>query len=171
MKFYHLTNFPAIPETYVQEAINAKYETRYKPNQVMAPASFNNDPMMHKIRMKLLTKYKRDVIAKGVYIKNPPYSYYDWHTDISRDCSINWVLKTNPQALTLYREHIPAPEDRRSLMYDIEVIDYTLYKPTILDTTHEHSVINPSSEERIIYSLSLSISFEEAKEFFSNVVV
>ena len=104
-------------------------------------------------------------------MRNPPNSYYDWHTDIGRQCSLNWLIKTNDKALTLYRQHISAPEGNKSIMYDIQTVEYALYKPTLLDTTKEHCVINPSSEERIIFSLSIKAPFEQAKEFFEHVVV
>ena len=171
MKFCHLTQFPEMHLRYIKEALNAEYKVSYKPNQLSAPSSFNTDPFLHKLRLRWKGIYGTDLTGRGVYIKNLPHSYYDWHTDIGRECSINWVLKTNPKAMTLYRDHIPAPEGNNSFMYDIEEIDYTLYKPTLLDTTKEHCIINSSNDERIIFSLSINAPFEQAKEFFSNVVV
>jgi hypothetical protein len=156
---------------YIKEAHNAEYTVSYNPNQLSAPSSFNTDSLLNKLRLKWKSIYNTNLTGRGVYIKNLPHSYYDWHTDIGRDCSINWVLKTNSKAVTLFREHIPAPVGSNSFMYDIEEIVYTLYKPTLLDTTKEHCIINPSNDERIIFSLSINAPFEQAKEFFSNVVV
>lgn len=170
MKFHHLTNFPELHIKYIKEALNAEYTVNYKPNQLSAPSSFNDDPFLHKMRLKFMAKYNRGMSGRGVYIKNLPHSYYDWHTDIGRECSINWVIKTNSRALTLYRDHIPAPEGITSFMYDIQEIDYTLYRPTLLDTTKEHCIVNPGNDARIIFSLSINAPFEQAKEFFSNVV-
>ena len=77
-------------------------------------------------------------------------------------------MKTNPNARTLYRQKT-GPERLTSIIYNIFPIEYVLYKPTIMETTTEHCVINPSDEERIIFSVSLDVPFDEVKEFF-NVV-
>jgi hypothetical protein len=143
---------------YRTEALHATYELSYKPNQLKAPSSFNSNPF---IKM-LQNKFGK---CGGVYIKNAPWSYYDWHTDIGRQCSINWVIKTNARASTLYRTKIEAPDGQRSIMYDITEVNYTQFKPTILDTTKEHCVINPSDEDRIIFSLSIDAPFQEVKEY------
>jgi len=160
--FHHLNNLPVINARYVVEALHANYELSYKPNQIKASSSFNNNVLVKSIQNKFGK-------CGGVYIKNMPWSYYDWHTDIGRQCSINWVLKSSPTALTLFRNKIDAPEGMRSIMYDITEIDYVMFKPTLLNTTHEHCVINASDHERIIFSLSINAPFNDVKEFLSVV--
>jgi len=158
--FSHLHNITECPS--LEEALRSKYIVGYKPNQLKAPSSFNNS----RIVATLQAKFGK---CGGVFIKNDPWSLYDWHTDIGRQCSINWVLKTNSRATTLFRDHIPAPEGHKSLTYKITEVNYVVGKPTILDTTKEHCVINASDEERIIFSLSIDASFNEVKEFLSVV--
>lgn len=168
-KFYRLTNFPEMHFKYIKEAVNADYKVNYKPNQLSAQSSFNNDPLLNKLRSKFMEKYNYGMSGCGVYIKNLAHSYYDWHTDFGRQCSINWVIQTNARALTLYRDPIPGSDNNKSFMYDIQEVEYKLYHPTLLDTTKEHCIINPSNSERIIFSLSINATFDEAKQFFSNV--
>jgi hypothetical protein len=154
--FAHLHNITECPS--LKEAESATYDVWYKPNQVKAVSSFNNN----KIVKMLQQRFGK---CGGVFIKNNPWTVYDWHTDIGRQCSLNWVLKSNSRAVTLYRELIPAPEGHRSITYNITEVDYTIGKPTLMDTTKEHCVINASDEERIIFSLSIDAPFNEVKEF------
>ena len=164
MNYYTLNNISECPS--LEEALRSKYIVGYVgkhlnqggSTMLKAPSSFNNS----KIVATLQAKFGK---CGGVFIKNEPWSYYDWHTDIGRQCSINWVMKTNSKAITLFRDYIP----HKSLDYKITEVNYTIGKPTILDTTKEHCVINPSDEERIIFSLSLDAPFNEVKEFLSVV--
>jgi hypothetical protein len=158
--FSHLHNITECPS--LEEALRSKYIVGYKPNQLKAPSSFNNS----RIVATLQAKFGK---CGGVFIKNDPWSLYDWHTDIGRQCSLNWVLKANSRAVTLYRTLIEAPEGHRSITYNITEVDYTIGKPTLMDTTKEHCVINATDEERIIFSLSLDAPFNEVKEFLSVV--
>jgi hypothetical protein len=159
--FKTLSHLPEFPARCVEEALRAKYEVSYKPNQIKAPSSFNNTKFV-----KLLqSKFGR---CGGVYMKNTPMTLYDWHIDIGRKCSLNWVLKNN-NATTLYRRHIAGDNGEKSLQYAIEEVMYELYKPTLLNVLEEHCVVNNTNEERIIFSLSIDAPYEEVSEFLSNL--
>jgi hypothetical protein len=162
MKYHCLTEYPNIPFNIVEEAKRATYEIGRFPNLLKAGSSFNHSPVIKSLRKRF-----GDTVG-GIYVKNSPWSFYDWHIDMNRKCSINWLLKTNPNARTLYRQKTE-PERLTSIIYNIFPIEYVLYKPTIMETTTEHCVINPSDEERIIFSVSLDVPFDDVKEFF-NVV-
>lgn len=163
MHFCHLTNIERIPEPYVREAINAKYELLYKPTRIKASSNFEKSSLVNLIKKKF-----RGVQAE--YLKNSPRSIYDWHTDIGRQCSINWVLKSNPRAVTMYRTKHEVPDGVKSFTYDLHEVDYTLYRPTIINTTKEHCVINPSDTERIILSLTVfDYSYEEVRDYLLTI--
>jgi hypothetical protein len=162
MRYHCLKEFANIPFHVVEEAKRATYEMGRYPNVLKAGSSFN-----HSSIMKSLRKQFGDNVG-GIYIKNNPWSFYDWHIDMNRQCSINWLLKTNSNALTLHREKTE-PERLNSIIYNIFPVEYVLYKPTIMDTTVEHCVINSSDEERIIFSVSLDVPFNDVKGFLSVV--
>ena len=86
--------------------------------------------------------------------------------DKGRRCAINWVIKTNPKALTLFRDNA-----EWQAIHKIEEVDYIMYKPTLINTMHRHCVINCYPEERIILSVSVNerYSFDEVKEFLQSL--
>jgi hypothetical protein len=89
-----LYNLPQFPKNCIEEAINAKYEIGYKPNQLKAVSSFNNTSFV-----KLLKTTFGN--CGGLYMKNTQMTIYDWHIYINRQCSLNWLLK-NTDGITLY---------------------------------------------------------------------
>jgi hypothetical protein len=145
----------------VNEAMRANYELGHLPNQLKAPSSFNNSQMMKQLRNEFGQ-------VGGMYLKNHPWSYYDWHIDMGRKCSLNWLIKTTDTAQTLYRERLE-PDRKTSIIYNIYPVEYCLYKPTLMDVTSEHCVINPSPDERIIFSLSLNVEFDVVKDFLCSI--
>lgn len=161
MRYHCFKEFQNIPMGVVDEAKRANYELGHLPNQLKAPSSFNNS----KIMSLLKTEFGQ---IGGMYIKNHAWSYYDWHIDMGRKCSLNWLLKTNTDAVTLYRERLE-PDRKTSIIYNITPVEYCLYKPTLMEVTHEHCVINPSSEDRIIFSVSLNVEYDAVKEFLCSI--
>jgi hypothetical protein len=62
--------------------------------------------------------------------------------------------------------------NKRVVLYNVEEVVYNLYKPTLIDTTHEHCVINNSDESRIILSLTIwDTTYDEALFFLKNLNV
>lgn len=159
--FKTLYNLPDFPNTCVKESMNARYEQSYKPDQLRAFSSFNN------------TKFVKDLQNKfgkcgGLYMKNKPMTLYDWHTDIGRQCSVNWLI-LNEQGSAYYRDLIPAKDGFRSITYNLTAVEYKLYKPTILDVTKEHCVFNPTENDRIIFSLSIDAPFDDVYSYLSSL--
>lgn len=159
--FAQLLNLPQFPQECIREAYTAKYTQTFNPDQLRAFSSFNN------------TQFVKDLESKfgkcgGLYMKNLPMSYYDWHIDMRRQCSINWLLK-NTGGRTFYRKNLNVLKGNKSITYRLTRVEYTLYQPTILDVTKEHCVINDNDEERIIFSMSVDAPYEEVYNYLSNL--
>jgi len=103
--------------------------------------------------------------AKSGYLYNQPWSYYDWHRDLSRhECAINFVLSDVPEARTLFRH----PTDCR-LNYVVQMLEYKLYRPVLIKSTTEHCVANLSHKHRYMATMLLyETTFEQAKEWLQN---
>lgn len=158
--FATLHNLPTFPERCIQEALTAKYTQTYKPDQLRAFSSFNSTPFVQRIQEKFGK-------CGGLYMKNLPMTCYDWHIDMNRQCSINWLL-CNIGGSAFYREHIDSNVGT-SITYKIKKVQYQLYKPTMLDVTKEHCVINDTDEDRIIFSLSIDAPFNEVYKYLSTL--
>lgn len=165
--FYHL-DLPPVPNFFVNEAINGNYEIMKRPNLNWAKSSFHTSDLF-----KILQKEFGEDNCSVKYYCNPAYSYYDWHTDLKRGIGINWVVKTNPRAMTLYREPTPEgiPGDGVDpFMYNIIEVDYQGSKPTLINPVSKHCVINNYNDTRFIMSLSvLGTTYEEALPFFKTL--
>jgi hypothetical protein len=161
--FFQILNLPPFPEKYIKEAYTAKYTQMYSPDQLRAFSSFNNTKFVKMMQDKF-------GVRGGLYMKNTPMSYYDWHTDMGRQCSLNWLLQNNC-GKAFYRENINSSAGSKSITYNLTKIDYTLYKPTLLNVTKEHCVINDTTEDRIIFSMSIDVPFEEVLQYLSTTVI
>jgi hypothetical protein len=147
--FYHL-DLPPMEKYFIQEAESADFKLTSYPNLYTAESSFHTMPFF-----KLLDKQFGQCYVK--YYLNPPNSFYDWHVDMNRYCVINWVVKTNKEARTFFREPIEEAkiEGRDPIMFHLTEVDYCGTKPTLLDATYQHCVANNYNEQRIILSMSL----------------
>lgn len=166
--FTVLSNLPQLPLAYIQEGINNPYVFT-EPSEILVRGKTyaSEAPLFSKTEFcSLLQKEFGRVIAR--YLKNPPYSLYDWHTDKFRNCGINWVVQSNPEAKVWYRS-----SNHHGLFWDIEEAQYQDHYPTLLDTTKEHSVFNNSTEERIILSVTLvkRPSYQEVADFLSKLTI
>ena len=103
--------------------------------------------------------------AKSAYLYNQPWSYYDWHRDLSRhECAINFVLTDVPESRTLFRH----PSDCR-LNYFVQMLEYKLYRPVLISSITEHCVANLSDKHRYVATMLLyETTFEQAKEWLQN---
>jgi hypothetical protein len=55
-------------------------------------------------------------------------------------------------------------------MYKLDPVRYVLYKPTALNVTNEHCVVNNSEHDRIILSLSVHEStYEQTVEYLKKL--
>ena len=172
--FYHLTNLPPLSNDLIDEGLNGNFFWSLNPN------TFKSDAPLFKSTIFFKLLERQFGICNASYLKNFPYMLYDWHTDQQRSASINWALKTNPKASTFYRDYYEndpfskkmAENGRRPLFWKLQEVDYTLYRPTLLNTSVPHSVINNSTEERIILSVSVhSASYNELKDFLSHLMI
>lgn len=159
--FYHL-DLPRLDNFFIQEAFNAEYTL------VTAPSSLirSHSSFMVNSFSKMIASSLGEVGTS--YHKQTSHSLYDWHKDNNRDCAILWVIQTNNQAKTFYRESVPDTK----LMYNIKEVDYTLCKPTLLNTKYEHCVINNGNEDRITLNMSIfNTPYKKALEFFQNLKI
>jgi hypothetical protein len=158
LKNYHkIINLPKLDDCFIQEALTNDYRLVLKPDSYRADATlFNNSNFA-----KLVTN--QFDIVDAVYLKTNPMTLYDWHVDKNRTCSLNWVIKTNSKAMTLYRESVTG------LYWNIDEVEYDLYKPTLLNTKVEHCVINNFPEDRIILSMSFWHPYETVLSFLKDL--
>jgi len=162
--FYHL-DLPPLPNFFINEGITGDYAVTLRPNLYWCKSSFFTSDFF-----KLLQKEFGEENCSVKYYVNPPNSYYDWHKDLKRGFGINWVVKTNPHALTLYREPMPLGDEK--FMYNITEIDYRGFAPTIINGKVEHCVINNFNDTRYIMSLSVvGTPYEDALPFFKNLKI
>jgi hypothetical protein len=161
--FKVLSNLPQFPEHCIREAYTAKYSQVYSPDQLRAFSSFNNTKFVKVMQEKF-------GVRGGLYMKNTPMSYYDWHVDMGRQCSLNWVIKNNA-GKAFYRENINPSIGSKSITFNLTQVKYILYKPTLLDVTKHHCVINDTEEERVIFSMSIDAPFNDVSEYLSNLQI
>jgi hypothetical protein len=171
-KFFHLSNLPILSEKYITEALETDYQFTDYPNIYRGESSFG-----HSGFCGLLKNRFGEVSAN--FCKNLPRSVYNWHIDSSRESAINWVIKTNPMAKTYYRNeydndiltHNRLKDNKRVLFFELEEVDYTILKPTLLNTTFNHMVINDSDEDRIILTVTVPATYHEIKEFINILTI
>ena len=161
-KFHHLVNLPALPEAIIREGLNSKFEYVEFPVTYSASSRLFKNSNFYKL---LLDQFGLPHVA---FLKNSPMSWYNWHMDKGRSCAINWVIKSNPKAMTLFRD----THDWQAI-HEIEEVDYVLHCPTILDTTHRHCVINNGLEYRIILTVGVNEihSYKEVNEFLQSLII
>ena len=155
-----ILDFPTLPDFIIQEGLTGIYKKYQTPYSFAAVASHIKNSNFYKALGNTFGEISVD------YFKNEPNSLYDWHVDYKRSCSINWVIKTGPGALTFFKTNYVKP-----FFWDLEKVHYELYKPTVLDTTKNHCVINNSDEERIILSISIfkKNSYIEVVDYLQNL--
>jgi hypothetical protein len=171
-KFTHLPNLPELPEYLIQDALTSEYTVNDYPNVIRAKA----------YKFEATDFFKKFLLAVGScnahYLKNFPNSLYDWHIDRKRQCGINWVIKTNPKASTFFRTHYDheflyanrVAKNERILFWDIQEVDYTPLKPTLMNTTMEHCVVNNYPEDRIILTVNCKDSaYHDVKAYLESL--
>jgi hypothetical protein len=116
------------------------------------------------------TKFGKDVQSAlgrigSRYLYNMPWSLYDWHQDQGEhECAINFLLTDAPGARTMHR----FPTDCL-LNYKVAVMDYKLYKPVLMKSKVDHSVINLTDVHRYILTVVLlDTTYNVAKEWLLN---
>lgn len=169
-KFFTNLDFPELPKKYIQEALNSKFICRKNPTLYLAESSFNETSLF-----KVLdTKFGN---CHSFYSLNPPNSLYDWHIDVQRKTVINWVIKSNPEARTYYREPITESDwngipgsQKKPIMWNLTQVKYDSTKPTLLDISQEHCVINDWPEDRIILSLCINelVPYQDVLDFLGD---
>lgn len=101
------------------------------------------------------------------------------HVDSARNCAFNIPIKNTHESDTIFYKFnknlsLKYDQDR---VYDLvesdveEVFRFTLIRPTLIDNSVPHEMINRSESPRIIMSWSVSkeYSFEDAKAFFKRI--
>ena len=157
-----LYNLPALPAYVIQEALESTFIPKQQPYNYSAVATAMMDTVFYKDLVNVFGKVDCD------YLQNKPNSLYDWHTDLNRTCAINWVIKTNPGALTLIRYEYSKP-----FFWNLEQVQYELYKPTVLNTGKFHCVINNYNDDRIILSMSIysKNGYTDVVEYLQNLKI
>lgn len=172
--YLHLSHLPMLGDEYVNEALNATYAVT-QPSDEMPDivhrknrwiGSENAPSTFYK------TKFCKDLEAQfgeieTYYVRFNPMSLYDWHTDIQRQCGINFLIQPVSNALTLFRY---AELSNHTLMYHLDQLQYVPRMPVLFNTTVEHCVINLSNETRYILSVTFkrTITIYHVREFLKN---
>ena len=167
--YYKINNLPSLPEQFIKEGLESKFVYNPMPALYWAPCSFKDTEFCKKLEEKF-------GFVRVNFNMFPANSLYDWHTDSTRRCSVNWVLKTNPLAHTFYKEPIAETviiEGQQTHVNHLFEVDYDLYNPVLLNTTKKHCVVNNFNDIRIIMSLSIfnDVSYEQMLEYLQNLSI
>jgi len=146
-KFFCLRNFPDLDSKYIEEGLNGKYNQNFKPHVFRSWCTYDESDFAKELKFKFVN-------VRSTWLMNPPWTLYDWHTDVGRSCSINIPIKMPDRAAAYVKDQL-VPEIKTKY-FKLTEVEYILNKPTILNVSQEHCVVNPTNETRII----LSISFE-----------
>jgi len=173
-KFTHFPNLPCLPDDVIQEALTIEYTILEHPHIIRSTAhKFKETEFFRKFSLAFDD-------CNASYMKFFPNSFYDWHIDRGRKCGINWVIKTNPRSSAFFRSHYNSgvlyhnrvAQKAPVLYWKLEEVDYTLYKPTLMNTDFEHCVVNNYPEERIILTLnSKDGTYSDIKEWLQNLKI
>jgi hypothetical protein len=163
--FKKLNHFPLLPDYYIQQGLSCNFKYIESPSRLfIGPSTFDKTNFVKKM-IEIFGQ------AASSFRLNPPNSLYDWHIDNKRNCSLIWPIKHNFESQTFYKTPMESTgSDDKTLFYNLIEADYELYKPTLLNTTHKHCVVNNSNESRIILSLSLfNTDYENALNILENL--
>ena len=166
--FTHFPNLPELSKDFIDTALSLDYPL-IQHHTSRLYASFDDNfwsTDFFKIASGDLGK-----CGTGLFFY-PKFTTYDWHTDKRRLCSLNWVIKSGDKATTLFKEPIKETirENGTTIFNDIVEIDYTLYRPTLLNAQIPHCAINNCNESRIILSMSFFESnYENVKNYLKNM--
>lgn len=166
--FCHFPNLPELSKDFITRAMSLEYPLLQHHTSRLY-ANFN-DQFWETNFFKTLTK-DLGRCGTGLFYY-PEFSTYDWHTDKRRRCSLNWVIKTNPKAATFYKEPIPETirADGTTIFNKLIEIDYTIYRPTLLNIDIPHCAMNNYNDSRIILSMSMFESeYEDVKNYLKNM--
>jgi hypothetical protein len=165
--FTPLLNLPPLPALYIKEGLGSTFNfsdpTKGETFVYTTPAIlFSKTEFVRSLR----EKFDKQIICR--YLKNPPNSIYDWHTDAYRLTAINWIVKSNPDARVWYRSN-----NRHKLFWDLKEVVYQDHYPTLLDTKQEHSVFNNSNEDRIVLSVTIvnGPTYQEVLDFLTSLSI
>jgi len=161
--FTYITTLPVLPDHYINEGMAANFQLKFRPCSYRVRSSFFHSKLATMLRNKFGTCWAE-------YISFKAGSYYDWHCDFSRKCALNWLINTSPRSIAMYRELVLTPPGTptQTILFDMEEINYTLYHPVVLNTHHEHAVINPGPEDRILLSVTVeNVEYYELLEWLS----
>lgn len=157
--FSHL---PDLDPFYAEEAKNSKSFSTYhvvpvsgiRVNTTQAPTSFETTQFMQDLRSEFGH-------ARTHYLRVDGMHSYDWHTDSARKAAILFLLNDVGTAFTLFREKI---DERNSRLIKVP---YKIFRPTLLDVTVSHTVINLSDQPRyaLTVGFDLDVTFQQVKEF------
>jgi hypothetical protein len=158
--FYLLSNFPELPKSYLEEALNSKYVYKEYPISYSASCEIFKESKLYNILLKQF-----DYVDAN-FLKVPSKTIYNWHMDKGRKCAINWPIVNDSKCLTLVKE-----STERQHIFQFEEVEYVNLKPTILNTTYPHSVINSTQTDRLILTVNVDekCSYEELKLFLNTL--
>ena len=107
-------------------------------------------------------------IGRTFFAELSPQTYLRPHTDLYRTASINFPLigDWNKSPVKFHREKSTKPEHL--------ICEHVYTCPTIINTTVNHSVLNPTNETRYLFSLSVYADWDNIRltldKLFSNIV-
>lgn len=174
--FFHFTNFLDLPPEVIEEAKNANYEWWATPNNFRADTTTFFKTDLFRIIVE------RFGYCNAAFYKNLPFTYYDWHTDMNRQASVNFVIQGDEHAHCFFRDLIDSDPYSKEILergyssplfWQLQKVEYNLFKPTILRSQSKHCVVNVSPNDRIILSLSIgrtTTSYNEIKQFLSSLI-
>ena len=158
--FQHLNNFPALPSIYVEEALASNYGLADSTKIYSANSEIFKKSKFYKILLNQFGYVNAD------FLKVSSKTIYNWHRDKGRKCALNWPLISDTKNLTLIKD-----STIKQQIFEFQEVEYVNLKPTLLNTTYSHCVINPTQTDRLILTVSVheNCSYENMKSFLNTL--
>jgi hypothetical protein len=169
---------------FIQE-LNIDLDIKYLANIALSGQQIHNSPAHHRFvkddlyLTQIRNKYP---FLSGVFnvYKHPPNYSVPIHIDADRFCAINIPICNTDQSSTIFyhkNQNTEIEYDSHRILNLVkspveECFRFTLTKPTLINTTYPHSVVNNSSETRIIISWSVlrPMTFQECLMSMSKMI-
>ena len=176
-----------IDNDYVYET-NLGVDLDYFKNLALSKQNKNVEGLMNHQRLVKDDPYMESIRKQYPFLSNM-YNIYTTrefnsmpiHIDAKRKCAINIPIQNTETSDTIFYElsGIPELEHVPKFVYHlvkstaVEVFRFSLLKPTLINNSVPHSVVNSTNKERIIISWSISdqYDFDKVKNIlkFTNI--
>jgi hypothetical protein len=120
--------------------IRARQQTVYLLNK----KDFDLDPEI----VKIIDKFSGE--KRMAFLKLPPNTCYGWHQDVSRQASINMLIK-GVNSMCIF-----GTKSIEEQFINLKKLEYKKNRYYLMDVTNPHTVFNFEEEERFVITISIA---------------